>query len=485
MNLARLGRLVAQSVRRSKRDFLFASIGILIGIATLLVFTALGVGIKATVLERVFMVRQLEVEAPSMALGGLFGGQRLDDAAAKRLADLPGVVAVYPKMKLTFPSGVSGGKSLLGQDLRAELIADGIPPELVRADASGALPFEDFEDQRACTDDASCPTAQRCTTDKTCAPIACDPTTGASACPAPTYCHPQEHTCLHPIPILTSPQLLELYNGSVHTALRGVQGPMSKLPKLSNEALIGLQGTAIFGRSYFLGGAASGAALTRKIQLVGFSEQAQPLGATMPITVVQRLNRRFSADPEQLPDYHAILVETASNEVAASVAQQIKEELKLALSDRYEDAQRASLLIVLVTLVFNLISLVILAVAAVNIMHTFLMLILERRREFGLMRALGATRGHIRALILCEATLLGLFGATAGVITGALATLVIDAAFQRMVRQFPFKPESLFLIEPWMIAACFGAALTFCWIGALLPALRAGSQDPARALTGG
>ena len=57
--------LVVQSVRRNKRDFLFSSLGIIIGIGTLVFFTALGQGVKRTVLERVFVVRQLEVESSS------------------------------------------------------------------------------------------------------------------------------------------------------------------------------------------------------------------------------------------------------------------------------------------------------------------------------------------------------------------------------------------------------------------------------------
>ena len=82
------------------------------------------------------------------------------------------------------------------------------------------------------------------------------------------------------------------------------------------------------------------------------------------------------------------------------IAKTITDTMGFALSDKYQNAQRAGLLILLVTLVFNLISLIILTVAAVNIMHTFLMIILERRRELALMRALGATRGAIRVAIM-------------------------------------------------------------------------------------
>jgi ABC-type antimicrobial peptide transport system permease subunit len=117
-------------------------------------------------------------------------------------------------------------------------------------------------------------------------------------------------------------------------------------------------------------------------------------------------------------------------------------------------------------------------------MHTFLMIILERRRELALMRALGATRGTIRLLVLGEATLLGIVGGLAGILIGFVGTRVVDAVFHSQVGDFPFKPDSLFVVSPWMAAAAFGFALLFCWVGALLPAFRASAIDPAAALAG-
>lgn len=48
--------------------------------------------------------------------------------------------------------------------------------------------------------------------------------------------------------------------------------------------------------------------------------------------------------------------------------------------------------------------------------------VLERRREIGLRRALGASRGHIRGQFLTESVVLSLLGAFAGAVIGALST---------------------------------------------------------------
>jgi hypothetical protein len=408
---------------------------------------------------------------------GLFGGKTLDDETVDRLRKIEGVDGVYPKMKLTFPASARGGESLIGQDIWAELIADGIPPELVEVD--GPLDFRDWEAVE-CSAASDCPGGYTCADDGVCKGKPC--AGGDGVCSDPAYCHDKEKVCMMPIPVVVNPQLMEIYNGSIHTALGGAKGGMSKLPRLSEKAVIGLGFNAIFGSSY-LGKSAKGKRMTRRAQLVGFSDKAIQLGATIPIGYVKRLNRQFRGEAASR-EYHSILVDTASNDAVPHVAKVITDDLGYALSDKYQQAQRAGLLILLVTLVFNLISLIILTVAAVNIMHTFLMIILERRRELALMRALGATRGAIRAIVLGEATILGLVGGGIGIVIGWASTLAIDALFQEQVGDFPFKPDTLFAFEPWMFGAAIGVAVVFCWIGALLPAFRASRIDPAAALAG-
>jgi putative ABC transport system permease protein len=117
-------------------------------------------------------------------------------------------------------------------------------------------------------------------------------------------------------------------------------------------------------------------------------------------------------------------------------------------------------------------------------MHTFLMVILERRREMGLMRALGGTRGDIRLIVLGEALVLGFFGGIAGLVLGVGVIELTDYLFATQVGDFPFKPDSLFVIEWWMLFAGLGVAIVFCWLGALFPAIRASHIDPAAALSG-
>ena len=483
MKPARFIELVVQSLTRNRRHFLLSGIGVVIGIATLFFFTGLGEGVRTTVLEDVFVIDQLEVVDPAARAGGLFGASGLTDRNVREVEALPGVAAVYPKMKLTFPSRGSGGEALVGRDLGIEFIADGIPAELVAPTIRDEHEFRDHHAPVSCQADDDCRAGFECGDDQ-CQPLSCDPRQlhSESPCQGGAYCHRQRRECAIPIPLVISPYLLEVYNGSVHTALRDAEGIGGNLPRLSRDMLVGFEFDIVFGES-FMGRTGGVDSRRERARIVGFSDWAMQLGATMPLDYVIRLNKEFSGQ-EMGETYHSLLIEAQRNEDVARIAQAVEDDLGLQLSDRHQQAERAGLLILMLTLLFNLIAIIILAVAAINITHTFSMVIMERRREIGLMRALGATRRQIQALVVGEATVVGLAAGLTGIAVGMGAAMIVDVAFDRYVGEFPFKPESLFAWSPWMFALALGTAILFCLIGALFPARRAGKVDPARALTG-
>jgi putative ABC transport system permease protein len=64
-------------------------------------------------------------------------------------------------------------------------------------------------------------------------------------------------------------------------------------------------------------------------------------------------------------------------------------------------------------------------VAVLGIAGALLALVIDRRREFALLRFLGAAQGQIRRIILCEAGLLGLLATAAGLVLGTLLSLIL------------------------------------------------------------
>jgi putative ABC transport system permease protein len=112
-----------------------------------------------------------------------------------------------------------------------------------------------------------------------------------------------------------------------------------------------------------------------------------------------------------------------------------------------------------------------LLVGAIGVANIMVISVLERRSEIGLRRALGATRGQIRAQFLAEAILLSLAGGAAGVIIGVIAT----AAYARGHGETVVIPP-----EAW--AGGLAAAVIIGALAGLLPAIRAARLSPTQAL---
>jgi len=112
-----------------------------------------------------------------------------------------------------------------------------------------------------------------------------------------------------------------------------------------------------------------------------------------------------------------------------------------------------------------------LLVGAIGVANTMLISVLERRSEIGLRRALGATRGQIRAQFLAEAILLSLAGGAVGVAIGAVATAAYARAHGEAVA-----------IPPQAWAGGLAAALLIGALAGLLPAVRAARLSPTQAL---
>jgi putative ABC transport system permease protein len=112
-----------------------------------------------------------------------------------------------------------------------------------------------------------------------------------------------------------------------------------------------------------------------------------------------------------------------------------------------------------------------LVVGAVGIANVMVISVLERRSEIGLRRALGATRTHIRNQFLAESLMLVGLGGVAGVVLGALVTVVYAASQGWRVT-----------VPPEAIAGGVAASLAIGAVAGLYPASRAARVAPTEAL---
>ena len=124
-----------------------------------------------------------------------------------------------------------------------------------------------------------------------------------------------------------------------------------------------------------------------------------------------------------------------------------------------------------------------LVVASFGIANTMIMSILERTREIGIMKAIGAEDREIKLIFFVEAAVIGL----AGGVCGSLAAWGLTRLANQAVYRYALRPRGasfidFFSIPPrlWLGAILFAALVAI--IAALYPAARAARIDPVRAL---
>lgn len=123
-----------------------------------------------------------------------------------------------------------------------------------------------------------------------------------------------------------------------------------------------------------------------------------------------------------------------------------------------------------------------LTVACIGIVNTLVMAILERRREIGIMKAIGASDEDVRALFFAEAGAMGLIGGVFGTILGWIIGRVINFGSNLYFQRLGIPHQDIWAVPLWLVAAGIAIALTVSLIAGLYPASRAAKLDPVQAL---
>lgn len=123
-----------------------------------------------------------------------------------------------------------------------------------------------------------------------------------------------------------------------------------------------------------------------------------------------------------------------------------------------------------------------LAVASIGIVNTLVMAILERRREIGIMKAIGASDGDVKSLFFAEAGVMGAFGGALGVALGWTIGRLINAGTNIYLRRQDLSPEQIWFVPWWLVGGAILFAIVVSLVSGLYPAARAARLDPVQAL---
>ncbi len=141
--------------------------------------------------------------------------------------------------------------------------------------------------------------------------------------------------------------------------------------------------------------------------------------------------------------------------------------------------------------ILNILLFMIIAVAGFGILATFLMIVVEKTRDIGILKSLGASRSGIMSIFLGYGLLLGVVGSGVGMVLGLLFVDNLNriADFVSWATGQPVFDPSIYyfekipaIVDPLMIVWVVLGALTIAVLASVLPALRAAMLHPVEAL---
>jgi ABC-type antimicrobial peptide transport system permease subunit len=423
--MSRITSLAVKNIIRNRRAILLSSIGIIFGIASFVFFVSLGNGIKSAVFGKILAklpINVIEVTPKSSTIGIFsFSGLSSSSIDESTVETISSIKGVKAVYReMVLDVPIQARGEFYSRRIVTDLAATGIDEELVKEDVKEGYRFEFREDG--------------------------------------------------PIPVIVSRHLLELYNSNIAQAM--------KLPRLTADAIIGFRFRLVVGRSFLSGTRDASKVREYECQLVGFSDKAILLGITMPIGYVRKFKKDIEGSEER-EKYKKLYVIAEDSRVIPAITQEITS-MGLEI-----DRTRKTIggVINIAILFLGTLSILIVALSAINISNTFALLIFERRREIGVLRAVGASRGDIRKMIFLEASMAGIFNGLIGVVSGLIFITFVDYLARTKIPDFPYKPDTFFDVNVYVLIIALLFSVFFCTLGALLPSIKASKIDPARAIT--
>lgn len=150
-----------------------------------------------------------------------------------------------------------------------------------------------------------------------------------------------------------------------------------------------------------------------------------------------------------------------------------------ALADQFDEITKAFYFMDMILAAVGMIAIV---VAALGIVNTMVMSILERFREIGVMKAVGAADGDIKRIFFFESGTIGLLGGAAGCGLGWAVSLVINRVVNFYMARQGMPHIEYFAFPFWIFLGALGFSLLVSLVSGIYPARRAARVDPVIAL---
>jgi putative ABC transport system permease protein len=231
-----------------------------------------------------------------------------------------------------------------------------------------------------------------------------------------------------------------------------------------------------------------------KVKVVGIvsGESAGPGGLggariMLPLEFVEHLNTVQGIDVREVvtspgEQAYASLTLLVDNPNHVEAVEDAVKQLGLSAFSLFDAARSLQRFFAVLDLFLGIFGSLALAVASLGIINTLVMAILERRHEIGVLKALGAADRDVRQLFFTEAGVMGLFGGLLGVFLGWGIGRIINFVTNIYLTRQNLPSEDIWSVPFWLVAAAIGFSIVVSLVAGLYPASRAAKLDPVKAL---
>ena len=466
MKLPDLTQLALRNLRESVLRNSLTTIGISVGVASLVAMLSLGTGLqqlfsrrlaKSGLFDTVFVSSRRELRGMGREeerAGPTPGESRvLDEPARQEIEHLPNVLEAYPDIRFI--------TELRFEDKPHLTMISALPASAKSNDA-----FESMQGIFFSSDTAPEVILQKSFAEEL---LGKTPPLGA----------PEPNVAELAKPLLGK-DLTMLYN---QRAAAPAPAPLLQKSEVDNA------GSGIVGAAY------SVISREQKLKIVGISDldvesMRGPMRAKvfLPLRLAENLHVMQPADLREIshaasdqPVYASISVRVKNPTQVQAVEDAVKKMGFTAFS--ILDASRSVQQVFRVLFAFlGIFGSLALTVASIGIVNTLVMAILERRREIGIMKAIGASDGDVKKLFFAEAGAMGILGGIVGVVLGWAIGQIINFGTNLWLKSQSLPTEHFWAVPLWLVFFAIGFAFLVSLISGLYPAGRAARLDPVQAL---
>jgi|HubBroStandDraft_1064217.scaffolds.fasta_scaffold16427_3 putative ABC transport system permease protein len=488
MKAGDLLELASRNLREAALRNTLTTLGIAVGVASLVAMLSLGVGLQAFAsrrLERTGLFDSIYVRPRQSAArpggGGGFGRppadadanaasvspdiRPLDEAARKEIEALPGVIEVYSEVHFT-------AEASLGDRGQLTTVA-GLPTSSDSNDA-----FDDMEGHFFSSPDAAEVILR--------SEFAQSLADAANIQPAAmigktlTLRFPQRQTREADAPGVTPGKPAAATTrtpsasgaGSAASMMSDLGMGFSIVPTEKQFTIVGIVVTGDPGVGPGgLGG--SGAYIPLKV--------AETLAPVQGSDLREVMDEASASGSEGGVRYASLTLRTDGPGAVASAEAAIKS-MGFSTFSLLDVTRNLRLLFAILDMLLGIFGSLALAVASLGIVNTLVMAILERRREIGVLKALGASNRDVRRLFFLEAGVMGLLGGVFGVGMGWAIGRLIHIGTTIYLKRQGVPSEDIWSVPWWLALGAIAFAIVVSLAAGIVPASRAARLDPVEAL---